>query len=305
MRDGNDIRRRDRLAALARKQHGVVELGQAVEAGCTRSAFFRHVRSGKLEKVFPRVYRVAGAPVSREQRAMAATLWAGRGSVASHDTAAELWGLRPAPPGVVHVTAPRQLTSPPRGIRTHVSQLPGRDRGKLRGVPVTGTARTVLDLAVRPDLAALVDAAVTNGLVTPDDLAGALDRSPGRRGSRSLRQVLDLGCDDGRWRSALERAVDELLRSSGLAPYEREFPVGPSRLDFAWPPMRVGLEADGRRWHSTQRDFARDRVKHNLLVASGWRVLRVTWHDVHHRPDLVAGELTRLLRAAPAPSLIL
>ncbi|MDQ3982237.1 MAG: hypothetical protein M3271_06100 [Actinomycetota bacterium] len=60
----------------------------------------------------------------------------------------------------------------------------------------------------------------------------------------------------------------------------------------------MGIEADGRRWHSSETDFARDRVKHNVLVAGGWRILRVTWHDVQERPEQVVVAAKGLLADA-------
>ena len=101
-----------------------------------------------------------------------------------------------------------------------------------------------------------------------------LRRNAGRRGCRRLADALDATAS-----TALERRVEEILNGSGLPPHRREYSVGRYRLDFAWPRRRVAVEADGRRWHSSRADFARDRAKHNALLASGWRVLRVTPDD--------------------------
>lgn len=276
----------------------MVTRSQAVESGYSDSAISRNVCKGTWERLFPRVYRIAGSVRSFEQRVMAATLWAGDRSAASHATAAALWGLTPqsAP---LHVTRPTQLGHPPRGVRAHTSALRQGEVGKLRGIPVTSPARTLLDLATTgAELLPVVEVAVTSALVTPGQIYEVLSRHHGRRGSRVLRRALDSGSLDGRWASALEREVDRLLAGSALPPYEREYPIGSFRLDFAWPRHLVGIEADGRLWHSTRADFARDRRKHNDLLDRGWRIFRVTWRDVRDHPDEVVSRLERLLRTA-------
>ena len=67
-------------------------------------------------------------------------------------------------------------------------------------------------------------------------------------------------------------------------------------MDFAWPDVRLGLEADSYRHHASRRDWARDHTRNNLLTALGWRVLPVTWQDMVDRPRQLVG-LVLLARA--------
>lgn len=62
-----------------------------------------------------------------------------------------------------------------------------------------------------------------------------------------------------------------------------------ARIDLAYPEIRLGIEADGRIWHSGKADFERDRTRANVLAASGWTVLRFGWADV--RDGRLAGEV--------------
>lgn len=291
---GNESRPNGPLWELARRQHGVVALSQARSLGRSPDAIARLVASGKLLRRFPRTFIVAGSPATLEQRAMAAVLWAKPVAVVSHDTAAALWGFCPAA-GSIHVTTPRNLTSPPGGIRCHTGLVPTRERGSLRGIPITGVGRTLLDLAgerTSDRLLPVVERAVLDGLVTHEQLWDLVERYRGRRGRRRLAETL--GDAAG---SALERRIESIFAGSGLPPFIREHPVGPYRLDFAWPERRVGVEADGRRWHSSSEAFARDRAKHNDLTASNWRILRVTWSDIGRPRDLVAAT-AELLRGS-------
>ena len=292
MRDAVRTRREERLAQVAAAQHGVFSLAQAEALGYSRADVFRRVQARRIHRVFPQTYHLAGAPRSLEQRAIAAVFWAGPDAVASYDTAAALWGIVRGRPSAVHVTAPRKLGAAPQGVQTHVATIHKRDRGKLRGVPVTSVARTLLDLAAtwsEARLLPLVERAALDGLTTAEQVQDVLARNPGRRGSRRLARALDTAGS-----SALERGVEAILGNSGLPPHEREHPVGPFRLDFAWPSAKVGLEADGRRWHSSRLDFERDRAKANTLTDRGWRVLRATARDLDD-PGPFLEALARLL----------
>ncbi len=48
-------------------------------------------------------------------------------------------------------------------------------------------------------------------------------------------------------------------------------------VDFAWPTARLVVECDGFEHHGDRPAFERDRRRDAILVAAGWRVIRVTW----------------------------
>ena len=66
-------------------------------------------------------------------------------------------------------------------------------------------------------------------------------------------------------------------------------------LDFAFPHFRVGVEADGRRWHSDAEAFERDRLRDNALTAAGWRILRVTERQVRTDPTGIRDRVRDLI----------
>ncbi len=68
---------------------------EAFAAGMTSAAIGRRIARGRWVVMHPTVYRVAGAPESWPQRVLAACLWSG--GVASHRTAAHLWGFGDRP----------------------------------------------------------------------------------------------------------------------------------------------------------------------------------------------------------------
>ena len=61
------------------------------------------------------------------------------------------------------------------------------------------------------------------------------------------------------------------------------------------------VEMDSYAFHSTRAAFERDRRKDAALVAQGYRVIRVTWRQIVHEPEVRAraarGRLAILERA--------
>jgi len=57
------------------------------------------------------------------------------------------------------------------------------------------------------------------------------------------------------------------------------------------------IETDGARWHP---DPPRDQARDNALAARGWRVLRFTWAEVVHEPELVLELLREALECRAA-----
>jgi hypothetical protein len=76
-----------------------------------------------------------------------------------------------------------------------------------------------------------------------------------------------------------------------------------AELDLAYPEQKVAIEVDGYGVHlRSQAIFENDRRRQNELEILGWAVLRFTRHALRDRPDRVADQVRRLLRArTPEP----
>ena len=82
-----------------------------------------------------------------------------------------------------------------------------------------------------------------------------------------------------------------LLREWGFPEPEPQYPLpwrSPrrGRVDFAYPGIRLIIELDGRKWHSTLDAFEEDRLRDNLAQLAGWRVLRITYRMLSEQPDI-------------------
>src|SRR5690349_15554458 len=135
------------LAAIARKQHGVISIRQLRRLGYSQSAVHRAAVSGRLHRLHHGVYAVGHTNLSLQGRCLAGVLASGPGALLSHYSAGWLLGLIPSRPIPVHVTTP--VPRRRRGlIRIHHSRtLVDADRTLEQGIPVTSVARTALDLA--------------------------------------------------------------------------------------------------------------------------------------------------------------
>jgi hypothetical protein len=75
-----------------------------------------------------------------------------------------------------------------------------------------------------------------------------------------------------------------------------ENPVG--RVDFAYREAKLLIECDSRTHHTALLDWEADIDRRAELVAAGWRVIQVTWHQLVHEPEKVVARIRRALCTA-------
>lgn len=72
----------------------------------------------------------------------------------------------------------------------------------------------------------------------------------------------------------IESNVWHDIRANGL-PFYPQFPVGPYFLDFADPVKKVGIEVDGKEYHSTVAQLLHDKKREKELNKLGWTIFRL------------------------------
>ena len=281
-----------RVGRRAETQHGLVSLDQLRRLGITPSTLCRWCAAGRVERVRPRVYRVAGAPPTWAQAVMAAVL--STNGVASHRTAARLWGFGDHDHVEVAVPVARRGTACAGVVVHRSSDLERRFVTVRRGIPVTNPMRTLVDLGAvleRQHVSDALEQAVIARVCGVVAIERSLDRLArrGRRGAGVLRAVLDeRALGQSRPDGLLEARFARLVREHGLPEPVLHFRVGRWVLDFAYPAIKLAIEVDGFAVHGTPRAFQHDLDRQNRLVTAGWTVLRFTWLDVVLRPERVA-----------------
>jgi very-short-patch-repair endonuclease len=294
------------VADRAADQHGVIGATDLGELGLPPGAARNWVRSGRLEPVGRRVWRLAGTPRTWEQRLRTGLLQLGPAALVSHEAAACLHGFERTPAGPVEFLVPVEQRNRRAVGTVHSSdRIEGIDRVRVRGWPATSATRTVLDLAMlRPGirrLEAAIESAVRSRASSPIVLQRRLDglRGPGRWGCRDVEALLvDAGGE-----SVLERRFLSLVRRAGLPRPTTQLRIAHrgrtvGRVDFVWEALRVVVEVSGSLGHATPSERTKDAQRRNELQDLGWTVFEYTWSDVTRRPAFVADSLRRRLRAA-------
>jgi very-short-patch-repair endonuclease/predicted transcriptional regulator of viral defense system len=292
---------------LASGQHGVVTRPRLVEAGVPPDVVDRRIKSGWLEAIHRGVYRVGPvlAPLAREMAAVLAC----RDAAVSHvsvlpmsEVAREIAisagiSVRAADP--IHVTTPRLARARHGGIVVHgARELRGDEVMIFEGIPVTTPARTLFDLAAMVDgrrLEQLVASAMARGFTTRDALLSQAERHVRRPGSRRLRLLLEADAEPALTRSEAEARFLALVRSGGLPTPRTNVVVCGYKVDFVWEREGLIVEVDGRAFHSSDRMFESDRRRDRDLTAAGFRVIRVTWRQLVHEPNVVLVQVTQAL----------
>jgi Transcriptional regulator, AbiEi antitoxin len=300
--------RPDRVVALVARHHGgPFSNREARAAGMSYGQIARRLQHGEWRELLPRTYVHASTVVTPDILRRAALLWAGDGAVLSHRSAGELWGLDGV--GVAKPELTVAGTRHPRSelVAVHRSlALEPEDVVHRDGMRVTSPTRTVVDLASVLDPTALRVAFESARRERRTSVAAVRDRhasigGPGRPGAAALGALLEQLDGAAPCEYPLEVLVAEILERSSLPAPERQFRVRAGghrfRLDFAWPDQRVALECDGRRRHSEDGDFARDRARWSCLAIDRWRLLFATWSDATQRADALVRRLDLALAA--------
>jgi hypothetical protein len=221
-------------------------------------------------------------------------------AVASHWSAAWLWGLLQSRPGTLHVTCPRTRHSK-RPFVTHAADLPEVDRTVRDGIPVTSLSRTILDVAAGArvkTIARHIERADELKVFDLGEMRALLDRSKGHRGWAKVRATLDAYRPERQFtRSGLERKFLELVRNAGLPEPAMNHFVAGHELDAYWEAERFGVELDSWATHGSRLSFEEDRVRIDDFLHAGLLVVPVTEARLGRDPagvvDSLRGHLQR------------
>ena len=219
-------------------------------------------------------------------------------AVASHTSAAWLWGLLRTRPGTIHLTAPTRRHAKSDHV-VHFARLADEDRGFIEDIPVTALPRTLLDVAAtfspsrfarvleRSEELQLFDLGAVNHL---------LARTVGHPGHGRLRRALAIYRDDPAFkRSGLEGRFLELAKAAGLPAPAMNFNVAGFELDAYWERERFVVELDVYETHGTRAAFERDRLRQEELKLIGVEMIRVTGPRLDREPKNVMRRVAALL----------
>jgi len=280
---------------------------QLRDLGYAKSTVVEWVASTRLHQIHRGVYAVGHRRLTWHSRCWAAVLGAEANEtdevvwpvVASHGSAAYLWGLYRYAPERIDVTAPIRRRAK-RAFVVHFSSiLAVEDRGEREGIPVTSVARTLLDLSIRAraeQLDRLLERAEELELLDLLAVEDVLGRAGGHRGRGKLRRALALYQPDLSFtRSRFEKRFRRLVLAAGLPAPSMNYNVAGYELDAYWPQHRFAVELDLFETHGTRAAFERDRLREEELKLLGIEMIRITRPRLDREPDAVIRNLATLL----------
>lgn len=229
---------------------------------------------------------------------MAAVLACGREAVASHASAAWLWGLLRNRPGTIHVCVPASRRQR-RPFRLHFATLAAEDRALREGIPLTALPRTLLDQAAAHSapLDRMIERAEERGLFDLRAVEALLGRAGGHPGAGALSRALATYRQPTAFtRSGLERRFLELVAGARMPRPAMNTYVEGYELDAYWEAERFAVELDVYETHGSHAAFERDRLRQEELKLRGVEMVRITGRRLEREPGAVMERVGALLR---------
>lgn len=224
---------------------------------------------------------------------MAAVL-ANRPALASHTAAGWLWDITRFQPEKIHLTVPTKRHQK-RAFAIHFGALHPADLSVVNGIPVTGFARTKLDLAATlhpAQFERVLERSEELRLFDLNPLVDVLARYPFHPGAEKLRTKLAVFQTDlAVTRSNLEKRFLAHVRRTALEVPATNFVVAGFELDAYWERERFAVELDVYETHGTHMAFERDRIRGEELLAIGIEMVRITGPRLEREPEEVMRRL--------------
>lgn len=296
------------LTPIASDQLGLVTRKQLRTTGFDRDLVRRMAARGDLRQLHSNVFALPGSVETPHRRVLACVLETGFDAVASHTTAAWVWGIGGYSPSPVHVVVSRQSRHH-QHLDWNVHQftgLPRHHRRILDGVAVTSPALTMLHLAQVVSLQRLaiaVDRAWSLRLISGKDLV-KIDNELAIQGRNGIRNLRAVSAERGPgWvppESGLETRFMQLM--GGRFGFKRQVALeGESwsaRVDFLHEPTRVVIEIQSERYHTALTDRRADAIRRRRLEEEGYTVVEVWDSDLFTNPGAVIEQVRAAIDSA-------
>jgi hypothetical protein len=277
---------------------------QALAAGISAKS----LRGPKFRRLLRGVFVAASAPRLDEERIDAALLLYDPSAVASHSSAARLFGvpIQTSPEEHVTVLDPRHRRRR-EGVVCHVDAAVEVTR--IRGRRVVSAHALFVQLAsslTLVDLVVVGDHLVRRGIATPESLCTAVVTLPGRTGRRAREAASYVR---PRVDSAMETRLRMLLVLAGIPEPEvnltlRDVDGAPvRRFDLSWPAVKVVVEYDGRHHVVREETWERDLDRREWMDDDGWRIVVVTANGIYADPQRSVEKVFAVLKARRLPGL--
>jgi very-short-patch-repair endonuclease len=99
-----------------------------------------------------------------------------------------------------------------------------------------------------------------------------------------------------RFESPIESRLYFALVKRGYKPYT-QYRCGYYYIDLALPRYRLAIECDGKAFHSSPKQKARDKKRTSFLYRHGWKhVIRFSGSDINRNPDKCVDRIEKYIK---------
>jgi len=261
----------------------------------------KDLENGGYHRLMQDCWIDAGVPMTPRLMIAAAMLVLPRATCATHHTAARLQrGIVPDS-CVIHLGGDRSFTSNRPEVRAHRYGSPP-ETTFVRGLRVTTTVQTTLDLAEELDLVDLVVLADSFARYDEDfpakfTAAAMACRTRGAKRARRAAALTRTGVE-----SPHETRLRLLMVLAGLPEpvvnlelHDDEGRVR-YRIDLSYPEFGVAIEYDGRHHIAREDQWQGDLLRREDVEGDHWRFVVVVATDLFVTPERTLQRITRVMR---------
>ncbi len=261
-----------------------------------------------LQLLLPGAYLTTSGQPTRDQRKVAAQLYAGPDSLITGPAALEFYGIQGRRSATVDVLVPvsRRTVSRDFAVMHRTRRMPqswSPDLALRYALPQRAVADAVAALTRLSDARTVVASAVQQRRCTVRQLSAELRERHDARDAMFRRVLAEVAAGA---RSAPEADLQELIAAFSLPVplfnpslfLDGKFLACP---DAWWPQSAVAVEVDSKQWHLLPEDWERTMRRHRQMSAAGIRVIHVSPAQLRDEARAVARDIAgALARGHPA-----
>ena len=291
------------LEWLLATQHGVLSRAQVLACGTTPGGLRHRLRDeGPWQRLLPGVYLTATGVPTREQRNIAALIYAGPESFITGSAALSFYGVKTPQTTAVDVLVPasHRAASNSFVILHRTRRMPQRwthDLTLRYALPARAVADAVRGLRRLSDARTVVASAVQQRRCTVRQLTDELRERHDSRDALFRTVLAEVAAGT---RSAPESELRELIISSRLPVplfnpqlfWNGTFLACP---DAWWPAAGVAVEVDSKEFHLLPEDWERTMTRHRRMIAAGINVMHLSPGQLRSQPQKIAAEIASAL----------
>jgi hypothetical protein len=287
------------LSRLANAQSEVVSREQARGLGVTDRVIQRLIAGDRWRPLARGIYLTVPVEPSWDGLCWAGLLIGGERARLGPRASGYLHQLLPTAPHPVDILVPigglHRVNGPWQFSRERMGVRSARTVGSPPRLTVEDTVLDLCAAATQSEVVGLLTRAAQLRITRPQRLMAALQSRTRQRHRRLIGSILGDVADGAE--SPIELLyLNDVERAHQLPDGRRQRNrLGlPDRSDVGYDAYQLLIELDGRVGHDGTGRF-RDLHRDNRFAALAWLTLRYGWHDLVHRPCLVAFQVANVM----------